>query len=628
MSFHTWLQNLQSALTPSRHERQHKRRDSRRAATHRLNVEVLEDRLTPSFGPAASYAVGANPQAVVTADFNRDGKLDFAVANYDDNSVSVLLGNGDGTFQSVPISATVYGSVSLAVGDFDGDGKLDLATANPGDRDVSVLLGNGDGTFNHSDDFFLGDTGDTYPRSVAVGDFNGDGHLDLGVTANEVYYLNYPNVYVLLGNGDGSFSAPNVTGLGPGHFFSAVAADFNGDGFDDFVTLNADYDEVYVLRGDSSGYLQGPYGFSAGHVPVSVAAGDLNGDGHTDLVTANVYGSSVSVLLGNGAGSFSAAANFATGSNPFAVVLGDFTGNGKVDVATANNGSSNLSVLAGGGDGTLAAAVNSAVGSFPTSVAADDFNGDGWLDAATANSGTGDVSVLINDHGWPPPNVPSITVNDVSVREGNTGTTSATFTLNLSAVSSADVTVHYVTADITAVAGSDYTAASGAVTIPAGQLSRTFTIAVRGDRLPEPNETFAVNLSAPTNATIGDGQGIGTIVDDEPRISISDVSKKEGNGKKTTQFTFTVTLSAAYDQAVTMSFAAVNGTATTSDSDYVAKTGTLTFAPGETTKTITIVVNGDSKKEANETFYLDLFGNSGNSLFTKYRGTGTILNDD
>jgi hypothetical protein len=118
---------------------------------------------------------------------------------------------------------------------------------------------------------------------------------------------------------------------------------------------------------------------------------------------------------------------------------------------------------------------------------------------------------------------------------------------------------------------------------------------------------------------------MGTILDDEPRISISDVSQLEGKQGQTTLFT--VTLSAAYDQAVTMSFRTV-GTATTSDSDYVAKTGTLTFAPGETTKTITIEVKGDSKKEVNETFYLDLFGNSSNSLFTKNRGLGTILNDD
>jgi hypothetical protein len=153
-------------------------------------------------------------------------------------------------------------------------------------------------------------------------------------------------------------------------------------------------------------------------------------------------------------------------------------------------------------------------------------------------------------------------------------------------------------------------------------------VLVNGDRLPEPTETFVVNLSGATNAIITDGQSVGTIVDDEPRISISDVTKKEGNGTKTTLFVFTVTLSAAYDQPVTMSFQTANGTATTGDNDYVAKSGTLTVAPGETTKTITIEAKGDSKKEANETFYLDLFDNSLNSLFTKKRGTGMILNDD
>jgi large repetitive protein len=191
------------------------------------------------------------------------------------------------------------------------------------------------------------------------------------------------------------------------------------------------------------------------------------------------------------------------------------------------------------------------------------------------------------------------------------------------------VTVGYATANGTATAGSDYQAASGTLTIPAGQTSGTITALVNGDRLVEPSEkTFFVNLSNLNYGGIADGQGVGTIVDDEPRISISDVTRKEGNGKKTTLFTFTVSLSAAYDQAVTMSFRTVDGTATTGDQDYVAKTGTLTFAPGETTKTITIEVKGDSKKEADETFYLDLFGNSSNSLFTKNRGLGTILNDD
>ena len=222
----------------------------------------------------------------------------------------------------------------------------------------------------------------------------------------------------------------------------------------------------------------------------------------------------------------------------------------------------------------------------------------------------------------------TLAISDVSIVEGNSGTTAFVFTVILSAPIGQAVAVNYATADGSATSANDYTADSGTLTIPAGQTSGTITVLVNGDRLPEANEAFFVNLSGATNATIADATGVGAIVDNEPRISISDVSKAEGKNRKTTLFTFTVTLSAAYDHAVTMSFRTVNGTATTSDSDYVAKTGTLTFNPGETTKTITIEVKGDSKKEANETFYLDLFGNSGNSLFTKSRGLGTILNDD
>jgi hypothetical protein len=228
-----------------------------------------------------------------------------------------------------------------------------------------------------------------------------------------------------------------------------------------------------------------------------------------------------------------------------------------------------------------------------------------------------------------PPSPPtSLRIGDATITEGNGGTRTANFTVTLSAVSTEPVTVQYATADGIATAGSDYLVRSGTLVIPAGQTTGTITVSVIGDRLPEPNEAFVVNLSSSTNATIADGQGVGTIQDDEPRISISDVSKREGRNGKATLFTFTVTLSTAYDQPVTMSFRTADATATTSDNDYVAKTGTLTFNPGERTKTITIEVKGDSKREANETFYLDLFGNSLNSLFTKNRGIGMILNDD
>ena len=139
---------------------------------------------------------------------------------------------------------------------------------------------------------------------------------------------------------------------------------------------------------------------------------------------------------------------------------------------------------------------------------------------------------------------------------------------------------------------------------------------------------FVVKLRGAASATITDGQGVGTILDDEPRVSITDVTKAEGRKNRTTPFTFTVTLSVAYDQPVTMSFQTADGTAKTGDNDYVAKTGTITFLPGEATKTITIEVKGDSKREADETFFVDLTGLSSNALFTRSRGTGTILNDD
>jgi hypothetical protein len=224
-------------------------------------------------------------------------------------------------------------------------------------------------------------------------------------------------------------------------------------------------------------------------------------------------------------------------------------------------------------------------------------------------------------------NQPAVSISDATFVEGNTGAVARYFTVALSNPSGQPVTVNYATADGSAISANDYTAASGTLTFAPGETSKTISVLVNGDRLAEPNETFFVNLNSPTNATIADGQGLGTIVDDEPRISISDVTKKEGNSG-TTLFVFTVSLSATYDALVMVNYATADGNAKVSDNDYLANSGTLTFAPGETMKTITIEVKGDSKKEAKETFYLDLFGNSSNSLFAKNRGLGTILNDD
>ena len=174
-------------------------------------------------------------------------------------------------------------------------------------------------------------------------------------------------------------------------------------------------------------------------------------------------------------------------------------------------------------------------------------------------------------------NEPRISISDVSAVEGNSGTTPFTFTVSLSAPSDLPVTVNYATADGSATAGSDYTAASGTLTFAPGQTSQTITVLVNGDRLLEPNETFFVNLSTPnSHAEISRGTGYGTIIEDEPQISIGDAY----NYGDCTPFTFTVSLSAASDEVVTVDFTTVDGTAF-AGVDYVATSGTLTFEPGD-----------------------------------------------
>jgi hypothetical protein len=216
-----------------------------------------------------------------------------------------------------------------------------------------------------------------------------------------------------------------------------------------------------------------------------------------------------------------------------------------------------------------------------------------------------------------------------TVVEGNTGTKIMTFTVSLSAAYDAPVTVAYATADGSAtLAGADYQAKTGTLTFnPGGPLTQNITVLINGDRLGEDDEYLSVNLTDATSAFINGSAGYGSIQDDEPRISINNVSVKEGNSG-TKLITFTVTLSVAYDQAVTFSYATQDGSATVADNDYVATSGTLTFAAGQTTKTFTVTIKGDKKREADEYFYVVLSGASSNALISNAYGYFTILNDD
>ncbi|MEJ7639528.1 MAG: Calx-beta domain-containing protein [Singulisphaera sp.] len=190
------------------------------------------------------------------------------------------------------------------------------------------------------------------------------------------------------------------------------------------------------------------------------------------------------------------------------------------------------------------------------------------------------------------------------------------------------MSVDFATADGGAtLAGGDYRAASGTLTFAAGQTSKIITVLVNGDRLGEYDETFYVVLTNAVGAAIANGTGYATILDDEPRLSVNSVSKVEGHSG-TTVMTFTVTLSAAYDQAVTVNYATGDGTATVAGGDYVATSGTLTFAAGQTTRTFTVTIKGDKKKEADEYFSVVLSGASSNAMIWYEYGTGTILTDD
>ena len=223
----------------------------------------------------------------------------------------------------------------------------------------------------------------------------------------------------------------------------------------------------------------------------------------------------------------------------------------------------------------------------------------------------------------------TISINDVTVTEGNTGTVNATFTVTLSAAPTQTVTVGYATANGTATAPADYTAANGLVSFGRGETSKTIVVRVNGDTVAEGNENFLVNLSAPNNATIADAQGQGTIIDDEgpPRLSINNVTVTEGDSG-TTNATFTVTLAPASGQTVTVNAIPFNGSAR-APFDYTGGGAMLSFAPGQTSKTFSVPVVGDTLNEADEVFYVILSAPVNAAIASgNGRGIGTIKDND
>lgn len=310
-----------------------------------------------TFRVGQTYAA-CNAHGLAVGDFNQDGIPDLVVADAGCGEVTILLGVGDGSFTEGGTFSTGSGGLSpysVAVGDFNSDGKLDLVTADETLSKASVLIGNGDGTFQTHVDYTTG----TDSRKVVTGDFNGDGRLDFAVSS-------YNGVSVLLGKGDGTFQPETFYSLiTPDHPYM-LTADLNGDGMLDLAVAST-AGSVSVLMGKGDGTFNSAVNYSTGGYSAAVAAADFNGDGILDLVFTNYATSNISLLLGRGDGTFGAFTTYPADSGARGLVVADFNGDGRLDLAVGNQFVDSISVFLGASS-TLSTTSTTLASTLPTSV--------------------------------------------------------------------------------------------------------------------------------------------------------------------------------------------------------------------------------------------------------------------
>jgi hypothetical protein len=353
----------------------------------RPQAEPLEDRSLPAFVPGVTVVTDPFPAAVLTADFNADGKADFVVASYTyQGTVNVFLGKGNGDFELPKGFDAGNFPGALAAGDLDNDGKLDLAVADT-QYGLGLLFGNGDGTFQAPIKISTG----LNPVGVAVADFNGDNKDDVALTVTGSTSVKVCLAPAFVPSTVNVFSNPG----------GVVAADFTNDGKPDLAVTRYYKNDVVVLKNTGGGTFQILNICPVGSGPTALTGADVTGDGKLDLVVSNQDAGTVSVLPGSGTGNFGAAQDFAAGPKPRAVVVGQFAvpllslGSNPLDVAVVNRDSGTVSVLRGTGGGQFAAPTTIAVGSHPGSLATADFNKDGRLDLVVTDAAADTAGVLL-----------------------------------------------------------------------------------------------------------------------------------------------------------------------------------------------------------------------------------------
>jgi Flp pilus assembly secretin CpaC len=371
--------------------------------------------------PRTDYTVGNAPISVAIADFNGDGHPDLAVANQTDGTVSILLGNGDGTFAAqttvtLPAGTAKVSPSALATGDFDGDGNLDIAVTDSANNDVIILFGDGRGNFAPSATAPTYPTG-TAPVALLVSDFNGDSIPDLAVVDQGVTG-SAGSVSILFENtirGRTNTFLPK-TDYTVGKTPTAIASGvFFTGGFTSLAVTNGADSTVSILVGQgTNGVANGKFclarnlpacdvpstlaPFPTGSGPAGIAVADFNGDGKPDLAithSTDTSGNSISILKGNGDGTFGTGTEFPAGSGPVGIVAGNFTGT-NTDLAVADKSGNNVDILVGNGDGTFASPISLATQNGPVALAAADLTGSGALDLVAADNGTNQVTVYIN----------------------------------------------------------------------------------------------------------------------------------------------------------------------------------------------------------------------------------------